>query len=52
MDTSHSDYVTALARQNPSLKRLSDFLHHQLRISCNSLVTYVEIGMTSDVGIA
>ncbi|EED23182.1 conserved hypothetical protein [Talaromyces stipitatus ATCC 10500] len=52
MDTSYSDYVTALARQNPSLKRLSDFLRHQLRTSCNSLVTYVEIGTTGDVGIA
>lgn len=52
MDTRYSNYVTDSARKNPSLKPLSDFLRHQPRKPCNSLVTYAEIGTTGDVGIA
>lgn len=50
MGTSYSDYVTTMSRRRPSLKRLSDFLRHQPRSACNSLVSYVEIGTTGDVG--
>ena len=50
--TSYSEYVTSMARQNPSLKTLSGFLHHQPRTTCNSIVSYVEIGVTGDVGLS
>lgn len=52
MGSSYTDYVTAMARQNPSLRKLSEFLHHQPRTACDSLVTYVEIETTGDVGLS
>lgn len=51
MGSSYSDYVTAMARQNPSLRKLSEFLRHQPRTACNSLVSYGEIEATGDMSL-
>lgn len=50
MGTSYSDYVTSVARHNPSLIQLSEFLHHQSRPAYNSVVSYVEVEKNGDIG--